>query len=170
MDQQRRELEALIRSASRLPETTSSLAEPQLDPELAPLLASAVDAPALGEIRGGMQLGNGMNIDIGLTRSASINGVEQYSNVLQLDDLAGMDAAALAGIGTNVIQNGAGNFLAPTVLDGLSSGFGTIIQNSFDGQEIRTSTTYDVAISDVSSALRDIATSQAISDTLSMQQ
>ena len=49
-----------------------------------------------------------------------------------------MDAAALDGIGTNVIQNGSGNYLAPAVLDGLSAGFGTIIQNSLDDQEIRT--------------------------------
>jgi hypothetical protein len=171
MDQQRRELEALIEDASRASETTSRVADPRLDPSLEPLFASAVETPALGDMRGGVQLANGMNIAIGLTRSASINGVEQYSSSLRLDGLtAGMDSAALDAIGTNVIQNGSGNYLAPNVLDGLSSGFGTIIQNSLDGQEIRTSTTYDVAISDVSSAIRDIAAAQAISDTLTLNQ
>jgi len=167
MDRQRRELEALIESTTRAAGTTSRIADPRLDPSLEPILANAVEAPALGEMRGGMQLANGMNIAIGLTRSASINGVEQYSSSLRLDDLtAGIGTAALDGIGTNVIQNGAGNFVASGVLDGLSSGFGSIIQNSLDNQEIRTLSTYDIAISDVGSAIRDIAADQAITDTL----
>jgi hypothetical protein len=169
MDQQRRELEALIESAVQAAGTTSRIADPRLDPSLEPIMANAVDGAVLGEMRGGVQLANGMNIAIGLTRSASINGIEQYSSSLQLDDLsAGLDSAALAGIGTNVIQNGAGNFVGSSVLDGLSSGFGTIIQNSLDNQEIHTLSTYDIAISDVGSTLQDIAAAQAISDVLSL--
>lgn len=171
MDRQRRELEALIESATQAAGTTSRIADPRLDPSLEPIMANAVDGAALGEMRGGVQLANGMNIAIGLTRSASINGVEQYSSSLQLDDLAaGLDSAALAGIGTSVIQNGAGNFVSPNVLDGLSSGFGTIIQNSLDNQEIHTLSTYDIAISDVGSTLRDLATNQALSDVLQFNQ
>jgi hypothetical protein len=158
-------------SSTRAAGTTSRIADPRLDPSLEPILANAVEAPALGEMRGGMQLANGMNIAIGLTRSASINGVEQYSSSLRLDDLtAGIGTTALEGFGTNVIQNGAGNFLAPGVLDGLSSGFGTIIQNSLDNQQIHTVSTYDIAISDVGSAIRDIAAAQAVSDTLNFNQ
>ncbi len=171
MDRQRRELEALIESAAQAAGTTSRIADPRLDPSLDPIMANAVDGAALGEMRGGVQLANGMNIAIGLTRSASINGVEQYSSSLQLDDLAaGLDSAALAGIGTTVIQNGAGNFVAPNVLDGLSSSFGTIIQNSLDNQEIHTLSTYDIAISDVGSTIRDLATNQAIADVLQFNQ
>jgi hypothetical protein len=171
MEQQRRELEALIESATRAAGTTSRIADPRLDPSLEPILANAVDGAALGEMRGGVQLANGMNIAIGLTRSASINGIEQYSSSLQLDDLgAGLDSAALAGIGTHVIQNGAGNFVSPNVLDGMSSSFGTIIQNSLDNQEIHTLSTYDIAITDVGSTLRDLATNQAISDVLTFNQ
>jgi hypothetical protein len=170
MDRQRRELEALIQDALRASETTSDLAEPTLDASLDPLFANAVVAPELGEMRGGVQLPNGMNIAIGLTRSASLNGVEQYSSSLQLDDFAAsIDAAGLEGLGTTVIQSGSGNFVAPDVLYGLSSGFGTIIQNSLDDQEIRTLTTLDVQISDVSDAIRNIATGQAITDTLTLQ-
>jgi hypothetical protein len=122
-------------------------------------------------MRGGVQLPNGMNVAIGLTRSASLNGIEQYSSSLQLDDLsAGIGAQAFEGLGTTVIQSGSGNLVAPNVLDGLSSGFGTIIQNSLDNQEIRTLTTLDVEISDVSSAIRNIATGQAITDSLTLQQ
>jgi predicted nucleic acid-binding Zn-ribbon protein len=170
MDRQRRELEALIEDASRAAETTSSFAAPTLDDGLDPLFANAVMAPELGEMRGGVQLPNGMNIAIGLTRSASLNGVEQYSSSLRLDDLtAGIGVPALQGFGTTVLQNGSGNFVAPNVLDGLSSGFGTIIQNSLDNQEIRTLTTYDIDVSDVSNAIRNIAAGRAISDMLTLQ-
>jgi hypothetical protein len=170
MDRQRRELEALIEDASRGTETTSSFAEPAFEASLDPLFANAVIAPELGEMRGGVQLPNGMNIAIGLTRAASLNGVEQYSSSLRLDDLrAGIGAPALEAFGTTVIQNGSGNFVAPNVLDGLSSGFGTIIQNSLDNQQIRTLTTYDIEVSDVSNAIRNIAAGRAISDTLTLQ-
>jgi hypothetical protein len=172
MDQQRRELEALIESTTRAAGTTSRIADPRLDPtpldtSLEPILATAVDGSALDEMRGGVQLANGMNIAIGLTRSASINGVEQYSSSLRLDELsAGIGSAVLDGMGMNVIQNGTGNFVAPNVLEGLSSGFGTIIQNSLDNQQIHTLSTYDIEISDVGRAIRDLATDQAISDSL----
>jgi hypothetical protein len=170
MDQQRRQLEALIESTMRAAGTTSRIADPRFDPTL-PLLANEVEGSALDEMRGGVQLANGMNIAIGLTRSASINGIEQYSSSLQLDDFrAGMGAATLDGIGLNVVQNGTGNFVAPGVLDGLSAGFGTIIQNSLDNQEISTLSTFDIAISDVGSAIRDIAASQALSDSLLLNQ
>jgi hypothetical protein len=81
----------------------------------------------------------------------------------------GIGAPALEAFGTTVIQNGSGNFVAPNVLDGLSSGFGTIIQNSLDNQQIRTLTTYDIEVSDVSNAIRNIAAGRAISDTLTIQ-
>jgi hypothetical protein len=169
MDRQRRELEALIESAARASGATSRIADPRLDPSLEPMMANAVDGSALGEMRGGVQLANGMNIAIGLTRSASINGVEQFSSSLRLDDLAaGIGATALDGLGMNVIQNGTGNFVSPDVLDGLSAGFGTIIQNSLDNQEIRTLSTYDIAISDVGNTIRDIAGGAAISDALEL--
>jgi hypothetical protein len=60
--------------------------------------------------------------------------------------------------------------VSPNVLDGLSSSFGTIIQNSLDNQEIHTLSTYDIAITDVGSTLRDLATNQAISDVLQFNQ
>jgi hypothetical protein len=171
MDQQRRELEALIESTTRAAGTTSRIADPRLDPTLEPMLANLVDGTELGDMRGGVQLANGMNIAIGLTRSASINGIEQYSSSLQLDDLsAGIGTGGLDGLGMNVIQNGAGNFVSPGVLDGLSSGFGTIIQNSLDNQNIQTLSTYDIAISDVGNTIRDIATGHAVSDSLLFNQ
>jgi hypothetical protein len=172
MERQRRDLEALLDAAV----TTSSASETQIepfaaDPLIDPLFASAMDASDLGEMRGGVLLGNGMNVAIGLTRTASINGVEQYSSALRIDDLtAGLDPAALDAMRPLVIQNGAGNSIAPGMLDDWSSGFGMVIQNSRDNQEISTSTIYDVQIQDVSHAIRDMAGSQALSDSLSFHQ
>jgi hypothetical protein len=126
-----------------------------------------VDASALGEMRGGVQLPNGMNVAIGLTRTASINGEEQLGSSLHIDDLtAGLSPATLDALRPVVIQNGEGNSVSTQLLDGWSGGIGTFIQNSRDNQEISTATIYDVSIQDVAPTIRDMAASQAVSDSL----
>jgi hypothetical protein len=179
MERQRRDLETLLDEATAGPSAGGAERGPvesfaPFDPEsqqLDPLFASAMDATDLGAMRGGVLLGNGMNVAIGLTRTATINGVEQYASALRIDDLtAGLDPAALDAMRPLVIQNGSGNTLAPGLLDDWSAGFGTIIQNSRDNQEISTSTIYDVRIQDVTHAIRDLAASQAVSDSLSFHQ
>jgi predicted nucleic acid-binding Zn-ribbon protein len=170
MERQRRDLESLLDAAAAGPSASADALEtsPAPDAGLDPLFASAVDATDLGEMRGGVLLGNGMNIAIGLTRTATINGEEQYASALRIDDLtAGLDPAALDAMRPLVIQNGTGNAIAPGLLDDWSAGFGTIIQNSRDNQAISTSTIYDVQVQDVGQAIRDMAGSQAVTDSLS---
>jgi hypothetical protein len=170
MERQRRDLESLLDAAAAGPSASADALEPSPAPDagLDPLFASAVDATDLGEMRGGVLLGNGMNIAIGLTRTATINGEEQYASALRIDDLtAGLDPAALDAMRPLVIQNGTGNSIAPGLLDDWSAGFGTIIQNSRDNQAISTSTIYDVQVQDVGQAIRDMAGSQAVTDSLS---
>ena len=115
-------------------------------------------------------LGDGMNVSIGLTRSASINGIEQVTNTLTLDELN----RTLGTLGTQslepvIIQNGPNNVLDTSFLDGVGA-FGTIIQNTLDDQVIGTSTVLDVSITDVSRAMDGVAAGQALRDSLYFQQ
>ena len=187
MERQRNDLEALLNAAAAGPsaasdtqtaasdtETTASdnqlqnLPLPRTEEDL--LFASAVDTADLGEMRAGVELPNGMNVAIGLTRSATINGEEHLASSLRIEDItAGLDPAALDAMRPLVIQNGTNNTLSPDFLSDGSLGFGTIIQNTRDNQEIRTSTIYDVSIQDVGSTIRDMAASQAVSDSMSLQ-
>ena len=131
---------------------------------------ATVDDSALGNMRGGISIGGDMDIAVGLTRSASINGVEEYSNSFYIDNLNnGVNAAELANVNSVLIQNGAGNVASPAILDALSGNYSTIIQNTLDGQEIATKTVLDISIGNVSSALRGLSAQQAISDSLSLQ-
>ena len=160
------ELEQRGAGAPAAPGPTSAIFEPTTGP----LAAAALDPTRLDGMRGGVLLGGGINVAIGLTRSVSLNGEPQYASALHIDDLgAAVDPAALQNIGQLVIQNGPGN----TVSDGFLSswtGFGTIVQNSLDGQHIDTTTVLDISIQDVTSAIDGLAASQAVSETLSFQQ
>lgn len=127
---------------------------------------TAVEDGDLSTMRGGINIGDDMVIDIGLTRSANINGVEQYSSTIQLDDVMGgvspQDVSAVGGV---LIQSGAGN-IAPADLLNSSTGNFTIIQNSLDHQNIVNENVFDISVENVSSAIKGIAASQAIDDTL----
>jgi hypothetical protein len=181
MDLERRELESLMdqrgQEASRARpslDATSSLVVPQLDATLprehVAVAADVVDSDALGEMRGGIMMGNGMNVAVGLTRIAAINGEQQFSSTLNIDSLgAGVDASALQNINQLVIQNGPGNVIGPSFLEGWSGGMSTIVQNSLDNQDISATTIYDVQIQDVGNAMKGLAASQALSDSLSFQ-
>ena len=128
----------------------------------------AVHDGALEEMRGGIRLGDGIDIAVGLTRTGSINGVEQYSNTLQIDDLtSGMDGMDLSSMQGMVIQNGAGNNVAAGIADSLSGNFSSVIQNSLDNQVIWTMTIYDVSLKNVSSAIGSISAQEAIAESLS---
>jgi len=193
LEAQRRELEALLndtgRGASRdAPAVASSPSEASpgaglREPESMPAsdgsafeadtgfaIASTIGPESLGNMRGGIMLGDGMNVSIGLTRSASINGIEQVTNTLTLDELN----RTLGTLGTQslepvIIQNGPNNVLDTSFLDGVGA-FGTIIQNTLDDQVIGTSTVLDVSITDVSRAMDGVAAGQALRDSLYFQQ
>lgn len=173
MEQQRRELEALLDEAARGTSETAPTAAIHADElpavaELMPvetlaLYAELVEEHKLAQMRAGIRLGDGMNVSVGLTRTASINGIEQVRSTLNLDDFGAELSAPL------IIQNGAGNVLGAGFLDGLTSSFGTVIQNTLDGQDIRTETIYDVSIQDVTRAINGLAADQALSDSLRFQ-
>jgi hypothetical protein len=176
MDQQRRDLESMLdiagRDAAAAPfdTTTSGVFAPDLDPTLGPFLAAAVDANALDDMRGGILFGNGMNVAIGLTRTAAINGEQQFSSSLRLDDFgASLDPGVLQNVGQFVIQNGGGNSLSADFVNSWQDGFGTVIQNSLDNQEISTATIYDVSIQDVAYTMQGMAAFKALTDSLSLQ-
>lgn len=187
-ERERAQLEAMLESAGRgVPRTLPGLespaapapapaAVPEVHAEAAPAVAepsfvSAMVSPsALADLRAGFITNGGVNIAIGLTRTASINGEQIVSNSLSFDSLgAALQPNALQGLGQLVVQNGSGNSLAPH-LDGVpNSYFGTIVQNTRDNQYIDTATIYDVQIQDVGHALRGFSAMQALGDSLMMQ-
>lgn len=184
-EKERAALEALLKSAGRgvpgrqetvpadplaapgggAQEQVAQAADPYAD---AVTTASLIDSGTLGGMRAGF-VSNGVNITLGLTRTASINGEETISNSLNFESLgAALQPGALSSMGL-VVQNGGGNWLAPH-LDGVpDSFFGTIVQNSLDNQHISTETVYDVTIQDVGSAVRGFSAMQALGDTLMFQ-
>lgn len=120
----------------------------------------------LSQMRGGISIGDDMVIDIGLTRSASINGAEQFSSTIQLDDVLGsLSAADLSAVQGVLIQNGGDNIAPADLLDSSTGNF-TIIQNSLDHQNIVNENVFDISVENVSSAIKGIAAGQAIDDTL----
>lgn len=134
-------------------------------------IASTISPETLGNMRGGIMLGDGMNVSIGLTRSASINGVEQVTNTFTLDTLnRSLGDIATQGLAPVVIQNGPGNVIDSSFLDGIPGFSGTIVQNTLDDQVIDLSTVFDVSISDVSKAMDGVAAGQALRDSLYFQQ
>lgn len=140
-------------------------------PEPSPLGLPIVEAYKLDKMRGGFSIGDDMVISVGITRSGSVNGVEQFTNSINIADIAsGVSPADMEGATATLIQNGPGNFVSPNVLAAMSENFTTIVQNSLDDQEISTMNIYDISVENVSSAVNGIAASQAISDSLSFSQ
>lgn len=183
MERQRRELEAVLESAG----LGTALVPPSAVPSAVPDAYDSGEAMAmlegtslalgddqigegsLGDMRAGIRLGDGMNISLGLTRTASINGIEEIQQTFDLGVLgAGMDLSSIEGLGHLVIQSGSANTIDPGVLDPL--GFGTFIQNDLDGQRIRTETIYDLSIHDVARTIQGLAAGHALSDSLGFQQ
>ena len=130
-----------------------------------------VEASQLSKTRGGFSVGDDMVISVGITRSASVNGVEQFSNALHIADLvSGITPVELEGVTATLIQNGPGNFVSPEALAEMSGNFSTVVQNSLDGQEISTENVYDISVQNVSNAIDSIAASRAIDDSLAITQ
>ncbi|MDJ0927623.1 MAG: hypothetical protein QNJ73_08235 [Gammaproteobacteria bacterium] len=130
---------------------------------------AAVADEQLSKMRAGIAFGDELNIAIGLTRTASVNGIEQYASSLRIDDLTAVNMAELGNIGTVLIQNGAGNSVSPATLDSLSNGLATIIQNTLDNQNIATTNVFDVSVGNTATAISGNTAVSAITDTLSLQ-
>jgi len=197
VEKARKELQALLEKSKSLRNTTSK-AEPDSNlkeqsaqgshpvqqnpkPEIIadttpssgpfPLGLPIVEAYQLEKTRGGFSLGDDMVITVGITRSASVNGVEQFSNSLHIADLvSGVTSAELEGVTSTLVQNGPGNYVSPGVLGEIAGNFTTILQNSLDGQEIATKNVYDISVDNVSNAMDGIATSRMVGDALSLSQ
>jgi hypothetical protein len=130
-----------------------------------------VEEYRLEQMRGGFSIGDHVEITIGLTRSASINGVEQFSSTISIANaLEGISPAEMENVNATLIQNGPGNYVSPDVLEAMSGNFSTLVQNSLDDQEISTQNVYDVSIDNISDVIGDIAASRAIDDTIALIQ
>ena len=128
-----------------------------------------VDAWELDNMRGGFDLGDGMEVSIGLTRTAQLNGEEQYSSYVNLTDaMAGVPVSQANTASGNVVQSGNGNFVSPEVLDSISGSFSTIIQNSLDNQQIELKNVYDISIQNAASVVFDQSARKAVSDAIQL--
>jgi hypothetical protein len=155
-------------------EPAETLAGTQITPSPAPgplATLAAVNHDQLGDVRGGIDVGSDLTIAIGIVRTASINGVEQFSTSLQIADLASMAGSGLptSGIDPIVVQNGAGNLISLDSLNSFSAGLATVIQNTLDNQTIATQTVMDVSLGNMSLMMQDITASQAVNQSLSLQ-
>lgn len=117
----------------------------------------------LGEMRGAFRVPGGYDMSLGITQSASVNGIEQISNTLSLGGPAGQLAEAL------LIQVGESNITGAGLLDAVSNGMGTVIQNAADAQLIQTKTIIDLSLQDVSGVVDSLAIHQALDQSLSLQ-
>ena len=130
---------------------------------------AAVDAGVLDEARGGIDMGQDFSVSIGITRTGSINGIEQYSNAMYLDDLSRTTGSGLQQFDPVILQSGAGNLIALDTVNGLSPNVTTIIQNTLDNQVISTQTIMDISLQNVSTVVQGLSAAQVVSESLSLQ-
>lgn len=179
IQQQREEVQALLNQIrevglNRLRERRDEAvavakAEKRAKPAGALATVAAVDSNVLGGMRGGLNVGGDFAISIGVTRTGSVNGVEQFTNAMYIGDLTKVNAGALVNVDPAVIQTGAGNVITTDLAGSTAQNVTTIIQNSLDNQSLATQTIMDVSLQNVSAITQGISASDAVSDSLSMQ-
>jgi hypothetical protein len=108
----------------------------------------AVADASLDRLRGGFN-GGGLNVSFGIERVVYVNGELVRSTTLQVSDLGrisggssvvpSIDAATLA-----LLQSGSGNTVASGSFTPTS--LGTVVQNTLDGQNIRTLTVINATV------------------------
>ena len=97
----------------------------------------------LDQLRGGFDLGSGLQVSFGITRAVFVNGQLAASTTLQFGDLGKLSAAQAAAIGSQVgvqallVQNGPRNAIASSAL---SIPLATYIQNTLSNQTLGTQT------------------------------
>ena len=104
----------------------------------------AVDTATLEGMRGGYRLPSGLVLSFGIERVAYVSGELVSSLRVSVPDIASItpaQAQELSGLArTQLVQVGPGNvFLGP-------GNAGLVIQNTLDGQSIRTQTTLDISV------------------------
>jgi hypothetical protein len=103
----------------------------------------AVDAATLDQARGGFIAPTGLTVALGIDRMVSVNGEVLAQTHIAIADLANIShaeaqqtSAALSSV--KLVQHGSDNiYLAPLAQQALA---GIVVQNSLDGQLIRTDT------------------------------
>lgn len=106
----------------------------------------------LDATRGGFNFGNGLLASFGIERVVYINGNLVAQTSVSIPNIANMtvaQASALAAATGNVsvVQNGAGNTLAPTTLNGATAAM--VIQNSLNNQDIKSLTTINASVNNL---------------------
>ncbi len=131
---------------------------------------AAVDTGVLGEMRGGIDAGQDFSVSVGITRSGSVNGIEQFSSTMYLEDLTRTTGAGLhQQMDPVVLQSGAGNLITLDTVNGLSPNVTTIIQNTLDNQVISTQTIMDISLQNVSTVVQGLSSAAIVSESLSLQ-
>ena len=136
------------------------------------LLAAAepvIDESELGEIRGGIDTGDSLDITIGLTRTVDVNGIEQYSSALQFGDITPATAEQIGSLPPVVVQNGPGNSVESAALGAVSGSVPVIIQNTLDNQHIVNMNVLDITVGNIGSQVSGAASSSAVSESMSLQ-
>ncbi len=123
-----------------------------------------VDPGRLAQMRGGFQMPSGMMLSFGIERVVFLNGELTARIAVQLPDVGRItpeQAQALADFNRGlVVQIGDGNRFDPAQVAG-----GLVIQNTLDGQDIRTVTRIDVGV-DTLGAYQNLNASGALTDAL----
>lgn len=106
----------------------------------------------LDTARGGFDFGNGLLASFGIERVVYINGNLVAQTSVSIPNIANMttaQASALAAATSNVsvVQNGAGDTLAPTTLNGATAAM--VIQNSLNNQDIKALTTINASVNNL---------------------
>lgn len=127
-----------------------------------------VGEQVLAEVRGGYDLGGGLQVSFGITRATYVNGELMAQSQLSVRDLSGKapdpaaPAATWSPTAQQAIQLGAGNSVR---MDLLPPG-ALVIQNSLNNQNIRNLTVIDATTNSLQllrginalSSLRDVLT------------
>ena len=123
-----------------------------------------IDPARLLDMRGGMELPSGLMVSFGIERVVYVNGELVASAVFHVPDISRItpeQAQALADINQGmVVQVGEGNRFDA---DGLAGGL--VIQNTLDGQDIRSTTTLNVGV-DTLDTLQQLNTFDALQGAL----
>jgi hypothetical protein len=120
----------------------------------------------LDTVRGGFDLGDGIEASLGIQRAVYINGnLVTYAsvNIPDIAHITTQQAVALASVLSTVnVQNGPGNTFDPSSMGNATAA--TVIQNTLNNQTIRNLTTLNVAVNTFNT-FRDEGMQQALQAT-----
>ncbi|HTV84123.1 MAG TPA: hypothetical protein VME63_01885 [Dyella sp.] len=112
-------------------------------------LGVPISTEKLDAVRGGFDLGDGLQVSFGIERAVYINGALVTYNSINIPDVAHITtqqamslASALSAV--NVVQNGPGNTFDPSSIGQTAAA--TVIQNTLNNQTIQSLTTLNVSV------------------------